>query len=136
MSNTISLVGRLVADCRTGRAGDTPVCNFKVANDVGYGEKKHTNFIECALWGKRAEGGVTEYLVKGQQVYITGELTLKDPRENNGKHYNDATIRVNDLELVGGKKEGGQSDKPSTKVPQQPDDLSDDIPFVTRDGIR
>lgn len=124
MSNTITFHGRLVADARQGNAGGTPVCNFKVASDVGYGDKKHTNFIECALWGKRAEGGVVPYLVKGAAVYISGELTIKDPRENNGKHYNDISVRVNDLDLIGGKREASSSE------PTEPrDDLDDSIPF-------
>jgi len=129
MSNTIALTGRLVADCRTGNTGGTAVLNFKLANDVGYGERKHTNFIECALWGKRAEGKVAEYLTKGAQVFVTGELTVKDPRESGGKHYNDISINVDKLELVGGKREDSGNERTQSRNDTPDPDLNDDIPF-------
>lgn len=128
MSNIITFHGRLTKDA--GEARHTPsgtaVLNFTVAEDVGYGEKKHTNYHECAMFGKRAEGGIVPYLVKGQAVFISGELTVKPPREHNGKSYNDVKVMVNVVDLIGSKKEGGEK-------PRAPDnDLDDDpsdIPF-------
>lgn len=126
MSNIITFHGRLTKDAGEPRytPSGTAVLNFTVAEDVGYGDRKHTNFHECALFGKRAEGGIVPYLVKGQAVFISGELTVKPPREHNGKSYNDVKIAVNTLDLIGGK---GQSERKSQTEPA--DDLDSDIPF-------
>lgn len=127
MSNTMTFHGRLVADARTGSTpSGTSVCNFKVASDVGYGDNKRTNYVECALWGKRAEGGLVEYLKKGTAVYVSGELTINEPREHKGKYYNDITLRVNDLDLIGGKREASSSEPTEPRVEPQ---LNDEIPF-------
>ena len=31
------------------------VLNFTLALDIGYGENKTTEYLECALWGERGE---------------------------------------------------------------------------------
>ncbi len=94
--NVFNFTGNLGRDCRTGSAGGTPVCNFAVAVKSGYGHKEQTIWVDCALWGKRAEGGLTQYLAKGQQVAVTGELGT---REHEGKTY--ITCRVSDVTLLG-----------------------------------
>ena len=105
-----SLVGRLGKDCRVATAGSTPVCNFTVAVDVGYGERKQTLWWDCALFGKRAEGKLPQYLTKGQMVAVSGE---PGTREYEGKTY--LTLRVNELTLCGGK-----SDSQPAQHPNQP----------------
>ena len=115
-----TLVGRLGKDCRVGMAGSTPVCNFTVAVDVGYGERKQTLWWDCALFGKRAESKLSEYLLKGQQVAVSGE---PGTREHEGKTY--LTLRVDHLTLCGG--------KPDTQSgagnAHGGDDFDDSVPF-------
>lgn len=48
------------------------VLNFTLALDIGYGENKTTEYLECALWGERGEK-VGEYLTKGRQVFVIGD---------------------------------------------------------------
>ncbi len=48
------------------------VLNFTLALDIGYGENKTTEYLECALWGERGET-VEEYLSKGRQVFVVGD---------------------------------------------------------------
>jgi single-strand DNA-binding protein len=82
--------------------------------------------------GKQAESGLVQYLIKGQQVAVSGEL---GSREHNGKTY--LTLRINNISLVGGKSEGATAApaKPSQPAQQQPAqqepdfDFDDDIPF-------
>lgn len=96
--NVLSLTGNLGKDCRVGNAGGTAVVNFSVAMTSGWGDKKQTTWIDCALWGKQAESALKDYLVKGQQVAVSGELST---REHEGKTY--LTMRVNSVDLVGGR---------------------------------
>ena len=118
-----SLVGRLGKDCRVATAGSTPVCNFTVAVDVGYGERKQTLWWDCALWGKRAEGKLPQYLTKGQMVAVSGE---PGTREYEGKTY--LTLRVNELTLCGSNQTNHH--QPAASGDNSSDgDLSDDVPF-------
>ena len=71
--NAFSFTGNLGGDCRTNEVGGTHVCNFSVACRSGYGQHEQTVWVDCALWGKRGES-VAQYLTKGQQVAVTGEL--------------------------------------------------------------
>lgn len=129
--NVFSFHGNLGKDCRKGNAGNTAVLNFSVGVKSGFGDKEQTLWIDCALFGKQAESRLSEYLLKGQQVAISGELGT---REHEGKIY--LTCRVNSIDLVGGKKEGGSSSAPQQSrpaqqqaAPQTQDQFDDDIPF-------
>jgi single-strand DNA-binding protein len=72
--NVLSFTGNLGNDCRMGQAGQSTVCNFTVAVKSGFGQSEQTLWIDCALWGKQAESKLPDYLVKGQQVAVSGEL--------------------------------------------------------------
>lgn len=125
--NVFSFTGNLGKDCRTGMAGSTAVCNFTVAVKSGWGDKAQTLWLDCAMFGKQAEGKLPDYLVKGQQVAVSGELGT---REHEGKTY--LTCRVTSVDLVGGK--GDQAAAPAAQqsqhVPQQvADPFDDDSPF-------
>lgn len=126
MSNKLHITGRLGADSelRYTKAGE-PVLGFRVADDVGYGDKKVTNWWSCTLWGKRAET-LAEYLKKGSQVVVHGEAST---REHEGKTY--LQCRVSDIDLVGGKPENHGERKAQPSQPNAPVDNfeADDIPF-------
>lgn len=111
--NVLTLTGNLGKDCRVGDAGGTAVVNFTVAMKSGWGDKAQTIWIDCALWGKQAESGLKNYLLKGQQVAVSGEL---GQREHEGKTY--LTMRVNSVDLVGGKSDN-QGQQQQAPAPQQ-----------------
>ena len=136
--NVFTFTGNLGKECRTANHG-TAVCNFAVAVKSGFGEKAVTMWVDCALWGKQAESKLVDYLVKGQQVAVSGELGM---REHEGKSY--LTCRVSNISLVGGKAEGGaqqQQQQPARQqqqarqpAQQQPAPMAepsfdDDLPF-------
>lgn len=129
--NLFAFTGNIGGDVKVNNAGGTAVANFSVAVKAGYGDKAQTIWIACALWGKQAESKLVDYLVKGQGVAVSGELST---REHDGKTF--LQVRVGTVDLVGGgKAEGGSaSPKPqqqSKPAPQQApaDDFSEDIPF-------
>ena len=135
--NIFSFTGNLGKDCRVGQVGQSAVCNFNVAVKAGFGQNEQTLWIDCALWGKQAESKLPDYLVKGQQVAVSGEL---GQREHEGKVY--LTCRANSVDLVGGKSEQQpqqqSAPKPQQSQPTQPTntggapdfDFDSDIPFA------
>lgn len=101
--NSWNFTGNLGQDCRAGNVGGTAVVNFSVASSSGYGDKKVTTWVDCALWGNRATA-LQQYLTKGQKVAITGE---HGTREHDGKTY--TTCRVDNVTLIGDKQDNQQS---------------------------
>jgi single-strand DNA-binding protein len=114
--NVFTFTGNLGKECRTANNG-TAVCNFAVAVKSGFGDNATTLWVDCALWGKQAESKLVNYLVKGQQVAISGELGM---REHDGKSY--LTCRVSSISLVGGQSQGApqqQAQPQQGQAPQQ-----------------
>lgn len=137
--NKITATGRVVADAevRFTPSGDA-IANFRLASDVGYGDKKTTNWFNCQIWGKRGEA-LAPHLTKGQQVTAFGTLVLRDWTNKEGVKQLSPDIRIDEIELQGGKREESQA-KPQQQR-QQADqannaggdrfsDMDDDIPFL------
>lgn len=124
--NIFIATGNLGNDCKVNNVNGTSVCNFSVAAKAGYGDKQQTIWIDCALWGKRAEGKLPEYLIKGQQVVVSGEL---GSREHEGKTY--LTLHVENVDLAGGKQDSNSAPSQQPAAPQAAhiDDTSEDVPF-------
>ncbi len=131
--NLLCMTGNIGGDVKVNNVGGTAVANFSVAMTAGYGDKKSTIWLQASLWGKQAESKLVDYLVKGQQVALSGEFSM---REHDGTQY--PQLRVSTIDLVGGKKDGGSSPAPqqSRPAPQQsqqaapPDSFDESIPFA------
>ena len=65
------------------------------------------NFVECTLFGKRAEG-LAPYLKKGQKVGINGKLDWQQWEAQDGSKRSMLKVIVNDLELLGGARQQSQ----------------------------
>ena len=131
--NKISLTGRLAADAETRfTSGGDATCNFRVASDVGFGDKKTTNWFSCQIWGKRGEA-LAPHLQKGQQVTVFGTLTLREWTDRDGAKKLSPDVRVDEIELQGGKRDDSQpAQRQQQKQPplSTPDNFQDsDIPF-------
>ena len=116
--NAIGRVGKdaIVRYTQSGKA----VAGWSLAVDDGWGQNKQTVWLDCSLWGDRAEK-LAPYITKGAQIGVTGSIGT---REHDGKTY--VTLRVQDVTLLGGKGERGQQqDQQPAAVP----DYDDDIPF-------
>lgn len=108
--NVYSFTGRLARDCETRfTQGGMAICSFTVAVDYGFGDNKGTNWIRCSIFGKRAESRLPQYLVKGTQVAISGELKVRDYNDNEGNKRTSVEVNVGELDLLGGK---GESESP------------------------
>ena len=91
------------------------VCEFSVAVKSGYGDREKTNWVRCAMFGKKAEGQLPSYLTKGTQVAVSGELELQEWEGQNGKGAA-LSVVVGNIDLIGGKPQG-QSNQQA--APQQ-----------------
>lgn len=119
--NNITVAGPLGRDAelRTLNNGDQ-VLNFSVADSAG--RDKLTIWWNCQLFGKRA-ASLEQYLVKGQQVAVSGQLSEREWKDRDGNPRKSMELRVNDVALQGGKSHGSPAARPA--------DDSDDanIPF-------
>jgi len=129
--NVITITGRIGQNAETRNIpSGQAVASFSVANNIGYGKNEQTLWFDVSIWGKRAEGGLIPYLVKGQEVAVSGELSKYEA--DNGKTY--LKINANTVDLVGGKPAGNSGDMAgnSAAAPSAPADdydMNDSIPF-------
>ena len=82
------------------------------------------------MFGKRATS-LQPYLVKGQQVTISGSVSENSFTDKDGNKRTAMDVRVNDIALQGGKREAAQPAKKESYTPSDMDfaNDSDPIPF-------
>jgi single-strand DNA-binding protein len=136
--NKLIISGRLTRDAEqrflpSGKA----VLQFSVANNTGISENQQTHYFDCSLFGKRAEGKLKDYMLKGTAVLVEGEISLNTFQKNDGTTGASLRVFVQNVELIGGKSEGTQEQRPQqrpAKPVQQTDNFGDsyddsEIPF-------
>ena len=103
--NVYTFTGNLARDAKINSTekGDS-VGSFSVGVKSGYGDKAVTNWINCSLWGKRADS-LAPYLMKGQGVAISGELSLRKYKSKDGTEGASMEVRVADVTLIGSKED-------------------------------
>lgn len=151
--NVSTFAGRIGGDPRlasvNGSQGATSVLNFSLAVDKrqkGADGKPMTLWVDCALWGQRADA-LAPYIKKGGYVTVTGEADVEMFQGQNGAGVK-MTCRVSDLKLQGSAQPqqaapaGQQNQRPAAPAqstygqqapaqrPMEPNiDFDDDIPF-------
>jgi single-strand DNA-binding protein len=154
----MNFTGNLGRDAERRDVNGNSVINMVVAVKSGYGDNEQTLWMDCAIWGKRAEGQLIDYLKKGQRVSVSGELGTREFQKD-GADRTALTIRVGHIGLEGKaeaqqqsqeyqqpaqqnqqqsyqqapqrqQREGqGQQQQGSYQQPAGQDDFDDDIPF-------
>lgn len=139
--NKITATGRIAADAevRFTPSGD-PVASFRIASDVGFGDKKTTNWFSCQVWGKRGES-LAPHLIKGTPVTVFGALTLREWNDKEGQKRLSPDIRIDEIELQGGKKDSEPSQPSNPRNAQGApkasiSDMDNDIPFLAHGAGR
>lgn len=153
--NRVTILGNLGNDPEVKyTASGSAIANLTVAtseswNDKATGEKREAvEWHRVVLFGKLAEVA-GEYLRKGSQVYIEGQLRTRKWTDNAGveKFTTEIVVGMNGvMQMLGGKQEGKPQQsgwgQPQQPKPQQqskpapsgqsvpPVDFSDDIPFA------
>lgn len=115
--NSWNFTGNLGGDCETRHLpnGD-PIVSFTVAVKAGYGDKATTTWARCSMFGKRGES-VAPYLLKGQLVGISGELSAREWTNKEGLKQTSIEVRVSDLTLLG-KRDGQSAAAPQRQQPR------------------
>lgn len=129
--NKVLISGNLTRDPEVrSTAGGMCVMQFGVAvnerrknNQTGEWED-YPNFIDCTLFGKRAES-LSRILAKGAKVAIEGKLRWSQ-WEKDGQKRSRLDVIVDEIELMQGRSEGRQ------EAASQPSPMSfydEEIPF-------
>jgi single-strand DNA-binding protein len=79
--NSVTLIGALTKDPEMKDGGDTKVCSLRVAEGSG---RKEPLYINVSAFGRQAET-CKEYLVKGRQVAVSGQLRFREWETDQGK---------------------------------------------------
>jgi len=141
--NKVILVGNLGRDAELRYTpGGTAVSKFSVAttetwNDKNGQRQERTEWHNIDLWGKQAET-LTEYLVKGKQVYVEGRLQTDEYTDKEGVKRKSTRVRSDRVVLLGGGGGGSRSGQVDRGEPMgagaphaEPSEplTDDDIPF-------
>ena len=101
--NILTGTARLARDAEVRvTQGGTSVCSFTAAMDSGYGDNKAAVWLRMSLFGKRASGGLPQYLVKGCQIAFSGELKVREYDDKDGNKRASVEVNVDKLDLIGG----------------------------------
>jgi single-strand DNA-binding protein len=130
-----------------GRLGKDPVSKYLPSGEaiVGFsvaigkqwrdktsGEKKEsTTWVNFVAFGKLGEI-CAKYLVKGSQVYCSGELRSRTWEKDGIKHHS-TDIVLSSMQMIGGKSSERSSPQPAAQTTVKPDAFDDfgeeEIPF-------
>ena len=95
----------------------TPVASLACVYDIGFGDKKRSQWIDVSLWGKQAEA-LSEYLTKGKQIVIyANDVEIETYQKNDGAQGSKLKARAVNIDLCGG---GEQQAQPSGGYQAQP----------------
>jgi single-strand DNA-binding protein len=113
--NHVILIGRLTRDAELKyTSAGAAVCKFAIAVNrrVKQGEQwaEEASFFDVVLWGRSGES-LNQYLVKGKQVAVEGELH-QNRWEKDGQTQSKVEIIADNVQLLGGNT-GATSSQPS-----------------------
>ena len=146
--NKVQLIGRLGADPEVKQmVNGKSVARLSLATsqswkDRNSGEKKEkTEWHRIVVFNEGLVNVVQQYLKKGAQIYVEGQLTTrkwKDEQSGQDKYSTEIVIQGynSSLTMLGGGNSGGgiandntQSSNNTDEMSQISNDMDDDIPF-------
>ena len=106
----LQVIGNLGKDSTLNTVNGKSVINFSVAHterfrDSAGENKERVTWVECAYWSDRTAVG--QYLLKGQLVYVEGTPELRTYQKNDGSQGASLSLRVLNIQLLGGRSNGG-----------------------------
>jgi single-strand DNA-binding protein len=110
--NKVILVGNLGRDAELRYTpGGAPVATLNLAttevwNDKAGQRQEKTEWHRVILWGKSAES-LSEYLVKGKQIYVEGKLQTRQWDDKDGNKRYTTEVRGDRIVLLSGGGGGG-----------------------------
>jgi single-strand DNA-binding protein len=141
--NKVILVGNLGRDAELRYTPNgAAVAKFSLAttevwNDKSGQRQERTEWHNIDLWGKQAES-LSEYLIKGKQVYVEGRLQTDEYTDKEGNKRKSTRVRCDRVVLLGGGGRGAPMARggdevaahaPAAAEPSAEPITDDDIPF-------
>jgi len=135
----LQVIGNLGKDCIVNTVNGKNVINFTVAHTEKYRDsqgnnQEKTTWVDCAYWTDRT--AISPYLVKGKQVFVEGTPEVRTFTRQDGTSGASLSLRVREVQLLGGRGDGGSfvQNEPSAARSEVPasNDISetvDDLPF-------
>ena len=134
--NKIILVGHLGADPETRHTqSGTTVSNIRVATSESYNDRttgervEKTEWHRVVCWDKLAEI-VDQYLTKGRQVYIEGQIQTRQWKDRDGNTRYTTEVRATDLVMLGGKGDGAPAEPEQVRSDANEDGTGGETPWV------
>ena len=101
------------------------IVNFSVAVNIGWGDKKKTNWYKCIAWEKTGEL-INQLAEKGTQILLEGNQEIREWSDKEGVKHASVEITVRDFDILArGKKK--DSDNPYDEA--APDVSDENIPL-------
>ena len=130
--NKVILIGNLGQDpeARFTPQG-TAVCNLSVATNESWKDQNgemqdRTEWHRVVMYGRMAETA-TEYMKKGQMVYVEGRLNTREWEDQNQIKRKTTEIRCDNFTMLGRRSDSAQG---STASNNKVEDQDDDLPFL------
>ena len=106
----MQVIGNLGKDCVVNTVNGKNVINFTVAHTEKYRDsqgnnQEKTTWVDCAYWTDRT--AIAQYLIKGKQVFVEGQPEARSFQRNDGTPGASLSLRVRDVQLLGGRGEAG-----------------------------
>lgn len=121
--NKVILVGNLGRDpeTRTFPSGDQ-VTNVTLATTDTWKDKQSGEKREATEWHRLVFNGrlaeiAAQYLRKGSQVYVEGQIRSRKYNDKDGIEKSVTEIRVDQMQMLGGKSESAPSPAPRAPAP-------------------
>lgn len=133
--NRVMLIGRLAADgeLRFVQSGQA-VLNMRMAVSESYLDRnkvrqERTEWVNCTIWGKRAEA-LSKILSKGSQIYVEGSLRTSSYEDKQGQKRFKTEVNATNVILCGGKRDssGGDSRQQPPPAAQASPGGQDELP--------
>jgi single-strand DNA-binding protein len=110
--NKVLLIGNLTRDPEVKYTPKgTAVCDLGIAVNDSYKAqdgtiKEVTTFVDVEVWGRTAEN-CKQYLSKGRQVFVEGQLKLDTWETQQGEKKSKMRVRADRVQFLGGPGGGG-----------------------------
>jgi single-strand DNA-binding protein len=124
--NKVTLLGHLGKDAETKfTPSGVAVTNFTLATSRRWKDQQSNEWKEETEWHRvvmwRSEN-VSNYLLKGKQIYLEGRLQTRSWEDKDGQKRDTTEVVVDDLILLGGRGDSGGG--PPGEYDQQPRPVS------------
>ena len=133
--NKVILIGNLGQDpeARFTPQG-TAVCNLSIATNESWKDQNgemqdRTEWHRVVMYGRMAETA-TEYMKKGQMVYVEGRLNTREWEDQNQIKRRTTEIRCDNFTMLGKRSDSPNPRSATPESSMKPDSgVDDDLPF-------